>query len=216
MKYAIIVLLIIFNSFCSSAQKKVVRAESKEKKEKVTAYHEPIPAQKHHLFADVGYTPGFSVTYNYKIAKHLGAGIGVQGYKFYRAYEDFRQFTPGVFGDIRLYIRPEKNNQFILFLDLGIDIYKQDKRYFHFYNLNNRYQRDSTVIYNIPHNNGFYTGLGFGYFRRMTKSGGGPYVSLKAVSNWFTLRGYSIVSEDNDIVLSSAGGAMALSLGFKF
>jgi hypothetical protein len=164
-------------------------------------------ASKHNLFVDLGVPfPLFSATYNYKMVKWLGVGGGAQGYKIYRPGTNSKRTTLALFADIRFNMRPEKNNQFFSFLDLGINLYKQDPKYF----------RDSTTVYNIPHNNGFYSGLGFGYFRRMTERGGGPYASLKLMGNWYTIYGYNIVSEDQNTGLSSMNGAFAFSLGFKF
>jgi hypothetical protein len=167
-------------------------------------------AQKHNLFADVGTLRGFSATYNYRVAKHFGAGIGVQGYRFSPTeldyYYDRKRFVPGVFADLRLNIRPLKRGQMFSFLDLGIDLYKQDKSYY----------RDSNYIFTIPHDNGFYIGFGFGYFRRVTKGGGGPYTSLKFVTNWYTSYFYDIVSPANDRIYPSADFGVALSLGYRF
>lgn len=163
-------------------------------------------AQKHYAYADVGYTPGFSVTYNYSLAKRLGAGAGFQAYNMFRTDASTRKFTPTIYGDIRLNIRPEKNNQFFTFMDLGINIYKQDKSY----------TRDSTMIAHYPHNNGFNLGIGIGYLRRMTKRGGGLYISLKAMANIHTLYGYSIIAEEENIGLLAADIPLAISFGFKF
>lgn len=163
-------------------------------------------AQKHHVYADVGYTPGFSVTYNYNLAKRFGAGAGFQAYNINRTDASARKFTPTLYGDIRLNIRPEKNNQFFSFLDLGINIYKQDRSY----------SRDSTMIAHYSHNNGFNLGIGAGYLRRMTKRGGGLFVSLKATSNFHMLYGYSIIAEEENIGLLAADIAIVISLGFKF
>lgn len=163
-------------------------------------------AQKHSVFADVGYTPGFSVTYNYKLAKRLGAGVGLQGYRMHQTWEDTRNFTPALYGNIRLNMRPEKNNQFFLLLDLGMNLYKQDKTYY----------RDSISVFNIPRNNGIYSGLSFGYLRRMTKNGGGPYVSLKPIANWHTIRRYYLTTEERDGPWLAVSAVLVISLGFKF
>lgn len=163
-------------------------------------------AQKHNIWADIGYVPGASVTYNYKFAKRFAAGAGLQGYTYYRTDVDGRKFTPALFADLRLNLAPGRKNQFFSLLDLGMNIYKQDKTYF----------RDTTSVYNIPHNNGFYSGLGIGYFRRITKRNSGIYASFKLMLNWHTLTRYSIISEEEDIELLSANGAAVFSIGFKF
>ncbi|MBZ0097919.1 MAG: hypothetical protein K8F30_02490, partial [Taibaiella sp.] len=130
----------------------------------------------------------------------------LQGYRVPRTRAHIRQFTPAIYGDIRLNIRPEKNNQLFSFLDLGINLYQQDKID----------ERDSTRVADISHNNGFYSGIGMGYFRRMTKRGGGPYASLKMMFNWYTITAYSIVAENYDMRWWSGSGSFAFSLGFKF
>ncbi|RYD54988.1 MAG: hypothetical protein EOP56_17330 [Sphingobacteriales bacterium] len=163
-------------------------------------------AAQHNIYTDVGHTPGFSLTYDYKLTKRLSVGGGVQGYKFFRTDDGIRRFTPAIFADIRLHMRPEKNNQFFSFLDLGMNVYKQNKEYVRMIN----------GVSHIPHDNGFYSGLGFAYLRRMTGRGGGPYASLKLFFNWHTIWRYSIVSEANEIGLLSANGTTALSVGFKF
>lgn len=162
-------------------------------------------AQQHSIYADLGYTPGFSVTYNYKLAKRLGAGAGVHVYRIHRTWQDGVDFTPALYGNIRLNIRPEKKGQLFLMLDVGMNFYKQDKSY----------HRESTYLFNIPNNNGIYTGLALGYMRRMTKRGGGPYVSLKPMVNWFSMRRYYI-DEDRESAWIGGGGNVALNFGFKF
>lgn len=180
MRYALIALLVLFNPFGASAQ-------------------------KHRLLIDAGLPAGFSMTYNYQLTKHLCTGVGVQGYSFAPTGTD-KGFIPALYADFRVTAWAERKNQFFTFMDIGINIYKQDKTFY----------RDSTMISHFPHNNGFYAGLGLGYFRRMTKNGGGPYLSLKLISNWYTIRGYSIVSERQDIVLMNVDAYPVISIGFKF
>ena len=167
-------------------------------------------AQKHNLLADVatplgGAFPGFSVTYNYNPAKWFSVGAGLQGYRFYPTSVNARKFVPAAYADIRFNIRAEKRNSFFSFMELGIDLYTLDENYY----------RNSTSISHVG-NNGFYSGLGFGYLHHATKRGGGPYASLKMILNWYTLNDYSVVSEEQDIELLSAHGTLALSVGFKF
>jgi hypothetical protein len=57
-------------------------------------------------------------------------------------------------------------NQFFSFLDLGMNFYDPTGKY--------NTPGTSVVVYS-PKNNGFYSGIGAGYFRRMTNRGGGPY-----------------------------------------
>ena len=163
-------------------------------------------AQQHSLYADLGIPFGFSATYNYKLTKHLGAGGGVQTQSFYLPYAEYTKLVPAIFADMHLTAWATKKNRFISFLDLCINLHKQDQSY----------QRDSTSVYNIPHNNGFYTGLGLGYFRRVTKRGGGAYIALKLVLNWHNMKEYSIVADSKDRSLIIASGTSVLAIGFKF
>lgn len=163
-------------------------------------------AQKHTIYADVGYVPGISATYNYNLTKHFSGGIGLQGYKFAPSQNLESIFMPSIYADMRIKIRPSKKNQFFSFFDFGINFYQQDKSY----------RRDSTTISHYPHNNGFSFAMGLGYFRRMTKRGGGPYLSLKLLSNWYTIRGYSVVSEREEIGLLNINARPVVAIGFKF
>ena len=180
MKYALIALLVMFNPITASAQ-------------------------KNNLFADVGIAPGLSVTYNYKFAKHIGLGIGLQGYNFIPTITNRNEFVPAVFADVRLNSRQRKKHFFFYFLDLGIDFYKS----------NDNYPRTSNIYDNVPKNNGFYTGLGSGYFRRMTKRGGGLYASLKIIGNIFNDHEYNIVAQ-NYRTSTMFYGTGVISIGFKF
>ncbi|HEY9178451.1 MAG TPA: hypothetical protein VIN07_12200 [Flavipsychrobacter sp.] len=163
-------------------------------------------AQKHSVYVDLGIPAAVSATYNYKLTKNLGAGGGLQGYTAYLPYERYSKFVPTVFADIRLTAWATKKNRLISFIDLGMNLHKKDQGY----------RRDSTTIYNIPHNNSFCTGLGLGYFRRFTKRGGGGYITLKMLMNWHNLKEYSIVADSKDRSLIVAGITPVLSIGFKF
>lgn len=167
---------------------------------------QPVFAQKHSIYADAGYRPSISATYNYKLTQHLGVGIGIQAYSFTPTPNLSSIFMPSIFANLRVKMLTTKKNQLFTFLDFGINFYKQDKSY----------RRDSTTISHYPHNNGFNWGIGLGYFRLMTKRGGGPYLSLKLISNWYTLRGYSIVSERDEIGLLNIEARPIIALGFKF
>lgn len=163
-------------------------------------------AQRNNLYADAGFNPGFSITYNYKLAKHFSVGGGIQGYNFHPTPSNSNQFVPAIFGDIRFNLRPAKKNQFFPFIDLGIDIYQQHVKY----------RSTDSIIYNQPHNNGFYTGYGIGYLRRMTKRGGGPYASIKLIFNWSEINGYNTVSKKHEVGVLDGDGAFIFSLGFRF
>ena len=162
--------------------------------------------RKHRVYADVGYAPGFSVTYNYHAAKRIGLGAGIQAYRMYHGLDNEKKFTPGIYADMRLNIRPEKKGQFLLFLDLGVNLYKQEKTYY----------RDSISINNIPRNNGFYTGLGFGYLRRINERGNALYITLKPMMNWHTIQRYYITTDEKNGPWIALNGNFALSIGFKF
>ncbi len=167
-------------------------------------------AQKHVLYADVGvslsrFSPGLSATYNYKFARFMGIGIGVQGYPFYPTMTSPHQFVPAIFGDLRFTIRPRKMGQLFAFLDIGIDFYKHS----------DNYSRDGNIAYTVDKDNGTYTGLGCGYFRRLTKRGGGPYGSLKIISNGYKANAYNVVSHEQRTESWSRGSA-AVSVGFRF
>jgi hypothetical protein len=190
--------------------------------------HIGTSAQKYNLFADAGIsfsqiTPGLSATYNYKLTRWLGAGIGVQGYAFYPTKTHHHQFVPAIFGDLRLNIRSRKRNQFFSFLDVGIDFYKHTDNYF----------QDANFIYNVPNDNGVYTGLGIGYFRGMAKAGGkvnclpsesegepvvsnrGPYVSLKLITNNYKANAFNTLTGEKQ-TKTLGRGTIVFSLGFKF
>ncbi len=163
-------------------------------------------AQQHCLYADLGIPLGFSATYNYKLTKNLGAGGGLQGQRFYLPFSNNTSFIPAIYADVHLTAWATKKNRLISFINLGMNLHKQDQSY----------RRDSTTVYNIPHNNGFYTGLGLGYFRRITKRGGGAYLALKFVLNWHNLKEYSIVADSRDRSILVASGTPVLAIGFKF
>src|SRR5690349_6855669 len=99
MRYALTALLVVFNIIGATAQ-------------------------RHQAFADVGVPAGFSITYNYKFARHWSTGIGAQGYKFFPTDFNYKYsvkpFVPGIFADIRFTARPQKRGQLFSFLDLGM------------------------------------------------------------------------------------------------
>lgn len=163
-------------------------------------------AQKHSVYADMGIPAGLSATYTYQLTKNLGAGAGVQAQSFYLPTANNARLVPAIFADMHLTAWATKRNRLISFINLGINLYPQEKRFY----------RDSASVYTIPYNNGLYTGFGLGYFRRVTKRGSGAYVALKLVLNWHNVRGYSILSEREDTNMWYAGGTPAIVLGYKF
>ena len=167
-------------------------------------------AQKHHILADgalplASAFPGFSVTYNYKLGNYFGVGLGAQGYRFPATRYVEKKFIPAVYADMLLYIRPLKKNQFLAFLDIGLNFYKPDNKF-----------TGGAAYFVIPHNNGIYTGTGFGYFRKVTKRGWGPYIALKVLLNWYTEYGYDMFTQKQRTKNVAADGTPALSIGFRF
>lgn len=165
-----------------------------------------MSAQQHSLYADLGIPFGLSATYNYRLTKNIGAGGGLQAQSFYTPFANNARVIPAVFADLHVTAWATKKNSFLTFFSLGMNIHKQDQGY----------RRDAYSVYNIPHNNGVYTGLGLGYFRRITKRRGGAYIALKLVLNWYNMKEYSIVADDRDRSLIAASGTPLLAIGFKF
>jgi len=162
--------------------------------------------EQHRLYADVGYVPGFSVTYNYNLVKHVSAGIGIQGYDFYSTMGTYSRFTPAVFADIRFNIRPEKKGQAFVFMDFGMDFYKRT----------NKFYRTSYGIRRVTGNNGFYVGLGVAYMRRITKRGGGLYVSYKIITNWYNTDRLDELTLQPVAKSQDINATGVLSIGFKY
>lgn len=163
-------------------------------------------AQKNNTFADIGSTgsitnPGFSVTFNKKLVKYFGVGLGVQGYNYVSSDSNFKnthQFIPAVYADLRGYL-PVKKSLFFALVDLGMNIYKHT----------------DALNPSQNHNNGFYTGLGFGYSYTVTKRGCGPYISIKMISDSYKSKQYN-PSNQQDYQQTNVDGNMAISLGYKF
>jgi hypothetical protein len=142
-----------------------------------------------------------SVTYNWKLVNNFGVGVGFQecSYDVSESANDRKyQFTPGVFADLRGYL-PHKKSIFFLLGDFGVDIYNGT-------NATNSSER---------HNNGFYTALGIGYCYRMTKMGGGPFVSLRIISDTYRTSEYYAAIPGTEHV-TSVNGTGAITIGFKF
>lgn len=169
-------------------------------------------AQKHSAYADLGIVlngphPGASATYNYKLAKRLGVGIGAQGYVFSPTDVNRAQFIPGVFADVRLNLRPAKNNQFFTLLDVGMNFYKADMRY---------YRRNAYDVFSNRHNNGMLLGLGVGYLRRLAARGTGVYASLKMMSNNYTTNRYDPVTLQQMAVWYNSDFVFIASVGIRY
>jgi len=167
-------------------------------------------AQKSYLYADGGlslayFDPGFSATWNYNIIKYIGIGAGAQAYVFHPALTNPRQFTPAIFADIRFRIRPERISQYFILTDIGLDIY----------NHNDNYSRDGNYVYTVPKNNGVYFGLGIGYFLRLTYRGWGPYATMKIINNIYG-KDQLDLNTGMHKTLTTGGGTIVLSLGFRF
>jgi len=184
MKYALIVLILLLNAIGSSAQ-------------------------QNNLFADAGvsfarFKPGASVTYNYKLARCFGLGIGAQDYDFHATMSTY-QYIPAIFGELRFYIRPRRRSQLFTFFDLGVNYYKH----------NDDYWRGDNIYYNVRKDNGTYTGLGFGYFRRTAKRGWGPYASWKLISNGYSTNAFNIATNERSIV-GWSDATFVVSVGYRF
>jgi hypothetical protein len=167
-------------------------------------------AQKHYLYADVGLSlaygdPGFSATYNYKLAKHIGIGAGIQGYVFHPATTNPRQFTPAVYADARFLIRPAHVSQYFITWDMGWNFYKH----------NDGYAREGDYVYQVPQDNGFCLGLGFGYLRHITRRAWPCYATLKMISNTYKENRYTLTGTELKSI-NSTGSTLVLSLGFRF
>jgi hypothetical protein len=168
-------------------------------------------AQKHYLYTDAGLSfdyggnPGFSATYNYNLGKHIGVGAGVQGYMWYPAITNPRQFTPAAFLDCRFLIRPKRPNQYFILSDLGMDFYKHK----------DDNVRKGNYVYSVPKDNGIYFGLGMGYFRRLGARGWGPYATLKLITN-FHPQDELHLSTGAQKSYTIGDGTFVLSVGFRF
>jgi hypothetical protein len=166
-------------------------------------------AQKHHLYTDIGLslsqiTPGFSATYNYRPVKWVGVGAGTQLFGFFPTLTNPHQYVPAIYGDLRFNIRPQKKNQFFVFVDMGINFYRHT---------NNYYQEDS-VRYVVTKNNGTYTSFGIGYMSRLTERSG-FYGSIKTLANGYTTEALDLVTKQQ-YTDSWSRGTLVLSFGFKF
>jgi hypothetical protein len=184
MRYTLIALAIVLNSVNASAQKDI-------------------------FWADGGmslarFLPGASMTYNYNVFRFLGLGAGVQLYDFHATMTNF-QPVPALFWDLRFNIRSRKKNQYFLFMDAGLDIYRH----------NTEYWKDGNSVYAVRNDNGSYSGLGIGYFRPKTERGWGHYVSLKMISNHYSTNAYNFVTGEKS-VSGWSGATLVVSFGYKF
>lgn len=164
----------------------------------------------HFRYADVGisgakFYPGFSFTYNYRPVKFLGIGIGTQVHAFFPTITSPHQYIPAVFGDLRITIRPRKISQYFIFVDYGIALYKHSK--------NTHYQDD--VVYYVPDDNGTYGSFGIGYFLRLTHRGGGAYVTLNTMFNYYKMTAYNVILQE-ETTEKAGRGTTVLSFGFRF
>lgn len=169
-------------------------------------------AQKHTGYADLGMVlngpyAGASATYNYKLTKRIGAGIGAQGCIFAPSDINKAQFVPAVFADVRLNMRPAKNNQFFALMDVGMNFYKADMRY---------YRRNAYDVFSNRHNNGVLFGLGVGYLRRLLPRGTGVYASLKMMTNNYTTNRYDPVTLQQMSVWYNSDFIFVASIGVRY
>jgi hypothetical protein len=162
-------------------------------------------AQKNIFFADIGlpldtHIPGVCVTYNRKLIRHFGVGIGIQEYYFEESRgrnDNVNILMPAVFADLRGYFGRRKG-LFMLIADFGADFYHADPY--------------GTVS---GHTNGIYTGLGFGYSYRLNKRGVGPYVTLKFTSDTHSEKQYipGTADQTNGTYMD---GTVVAAIGCKF
>ncbi len=184
MKYAIVALLILFTPIAASAQKDV-------------------------FWADGGMClsqllPGASATYNYNVGKHLGLGAGCQLYEFHVTEPEY-QYVPALYWDVRFNMRLRKRTQYFVFLDLGINLYKQ----------NGESWNSGDSYYYVQDDNGMYTGFGIGYFRPKSIRGSGHYVTLKLISNSYNADAYNYATRERGTE-RWGDQTVVVSFGFKF
>ena len=166
-------------------------------------------AQKDIFWADGGislarFIPGASVTYNYKVLRHLGLGAGAQLYDFHATRVNF-QPVPALFWDVRANFILRNKSELLWFFDAGINIYKD----------NGGYWSEGNNRYTLKDDNGSYTGIGLGYFHPQTARGWGHYVTLKLISNHYSAKVYNVVSGDEGTEIQS-DATLVISFGYKF
>jgi hypothetical protein len=147
---------------------------------------------------------GIAVTGDYQFTKRFNLGGGFQVCRFRPTITNKNEFIPSLYGDLRLNSVMRKKHFFFYFMDLGMN----------FYTANDNHSSYNALFDHVPKNDGFYTGLGVGYFRRITKHGG-PYVSLKLMNNIYKDLEYDYVANKQHTALIDDGNA-ALCIGFKF
>jgi hypothetical protein len=184
MKYAFVALLLIFGTVGASAQKDI-------------------------FWADGGISlarliPGASATYNYQLFRFLGIGGGAQVYDFHATYYNF-QPVPALYLETRWTIRSRKKNQYFLFSQAGLNVYKR----------NTQSWVDGNTAYIVKDDNGAYRGLGFGYFRPQTNRGWGHYVTLKFITTAYNTNAFDRVSGNQSVHVLSYG-TIVISYGYKF
>ncbi|MCW3123228.1 MAG: hypothetical protein JWQ38_2720 [Flavipsychrobacter sp.] len=197
MKLILVSTLLTVSSLCADAQNTNASANPAPSFDSSSR----AEAQRNNTFADLGLSfgsgmPGVSATYNRKLTKRFGIGLGAQGY-FYPGIDRFRKpierFIPAPYADLRWY-RGVGKGQMFTFIDVGVNLYLGF---------------DAYVSSVVEHSNGLYSGLGIGYYRPVNKAGLSPYLSLKLVSDTYkstqTYMGHesSSVSLDATIVLSA-------------
>lgn len=166
-------------------------------------------AQKDIFWADGGISfarliPGASVTYNYQLFRFLGIGGGAQVYDFHATYYNF-QPVPGLYLDTRWTIRSRKKNQYFLFSQSGLNVYKRSTQSW----------VDGNINYAVKDDNGRYIGLGIGYIRPQTDRGWGHYVTMKLISNSYATNAYDRLSGDQSIK-NLGDVTLVISYGYKF
>ncbi len=148
---------------------------------------------KNNFFGDINYTSensfGISATYNRRLAKHVGLGLGAQVID----YSD--RARTAVYLDLRGYWNIKRSLIFA-YGNAGIDFYKG----YH------------TLSGQVP-NNALYLGLGLGYSYQINKRNMGPYIALKWLSNSYTTKQYDPYG--GEATVYNFTGWPAIALGFR-
>lgn len=202
MKYKALSFLLAFTSSAASAQ-----TDRTATNDGFSTGSKPVAAarSKHSVFTDAGISfstslPGISATYNYRLSRRLGVGIGAQAYYLNEhgvGSNMENRLTPAIYTDVRGYYG-QKKSMFLLFADVGMNLYK--------------YRGTAGNI--RRNNNSLYTGLGMGYHYRTSERGAGPYVSLKLVYDAYISHEHYSIGPESKIMNIDA--TMVASAGFKF
>ena len=128
MKYRTLGCLLVVTSLTASTQADRIATNNG-----FSAGSKPVVASqsKHTVYTDAGISfskslPGKSATYNYKLSRRMGVGVGAQAY--YLTERSIgnnigNRLTPAIYADARGYYGRNKS-VFLLFADVGMNLYK--------------------------------------------------------------------------------------------